>query len=253
MFKKSLWFAIVMSLFVIGANFVDAKGGSSGGFSGGGRSSFSSSSSFSSGSRSSSSSGSSGFSSGSKSSTSSSSGFSSGSKSSTSGTTPSGTTSGFSSGSKSGWFGFSSGSKSEPSIAAPAKPDMMSKSVQQERSNNAYNSTDKAATPSTPSSGSTGYSGGSSTVVKETTIIRDRDRGGSSGFFFVPVWLGGSGSDRTVVVNNGQPSSVQTYDNSEIPSGNHSKSGMGFWSFLISVIAIAGILWLLYRLFKNIR
>ncbi len=255
MFKKSLWFAIVMSLFVIGANFVDAKGGSSGGggFSSGSRSSFSSGSSgFSSGSRSSFSSGSS----------SSSSGFSSGSKA----TAPSNSSSGFSSGSKSstGFFGFGSGSKSSetPTSTAPAvsKPDMMSKSVQQEKSNNVYNSADKPAASGIVNAGGLPPSvigGRQSSATKETVIIRERDRssGRSGSFFFVPVWLGGSGSgsDHTVIVNNGQPTQeTPGYNNNTAGQNTEQSTGRGFLFWFCTFCFISLVIWVLVVIFKRL-
>lgn len=254
MFRKSLWFAIVMSLFMVGANFVDAKGASSsGGFSGGGRSSFSSSSS--------------GFSSGSKSSFSSggSSGFSSGSKATTPTTS---VTSGFTGGSKppAGVVSsvLSGGNKSETTTSsAPApsgKTDMMSNSVKQERSNSVYSAADKSTTaPGTPTAnaGSLPPSvvGGNTTVVKETTVIRDRSSGPS--WFPVPIFLGGGGGGSTTVINNSQPTSgtpgyVEVQGTDTRFHDTRSKETRS-WAIFFYIIGVAAFILVAYIVIRKIR
>ena len=239
MFKKSLWFAIVMSLLMVGVNFVDAKGGSSSSSSsgGGGRSS--------------------GFSSGSSSGGSY--GFSSGSKSTTSSVS---VTSGFTSGSKAtAPSGFTSGSKSDtaPSSAATSSgksTDMMSKSVQQERANSVYNAADKPSTA--PSSGgsasvNTGGAspgGGTHTVVKETTVIRDS----SPSLFPVPIFIGGGGGGSTTVINNSQPTSgtpgyveVQGTDTKFHDTRSKETRSWAIFFYILGVVVFLSIVYIVIR------
>jgi hypothetical protein len=134
---------------------------------------------------------------------------------------------------------------------------MMSKSVQQERSNSVYNAADKpTGTNSTANAGSLPPSViGGRTVVKETTVIRDSGRSG--GWFPIPIWLGGGGSDHTVIVNNGQPN-PGTPGYVEVQSNNMSAynpqvqhSGHGFWFWLFILVAIAFACWALFRIYTH--
>jgi hypothetical protein len=118
----------------------------------------------------------------------------------------------------------------------------MSTSVQKEQSNKVYN--DSKQPTATSSTGITPSN--NQTVVKETTIIRDSGRSGG-GWFVVPLWLGGSGSDRTVVINNGQPAQVQTYNDSEPFGARQSGRGWHIFFFIIGVAIIGFGIYMIIR------
>jgi hypothetical protein len=139
---------------------------------------------------------------------------------------------------------------------------MMSKSVQQERSNSVYNATDKpAAAPSSGGSASVNTGGaspgsGSHTVVRETTVIRDRSSGPS--WFPVPIFLGGGGGgDHTTVINNGQPSAGNPgYVDGQ---GNNTRfhdtrsEDTRFWSIFFFILGVLIIGLVIYGIVKKRR
>jgi len=136
----------------------------------------------------------------------------------------------------------------------------MSKSVQQERSNNVYNSADKpASTTGTVNAGGLPPSvigGRQPSNTKETIVIRERDRSSGPSWFPVPIWLGGGGNDRVVVVNNDQPMQgtpgyIDGSDNHQNMEPRSSWGGFWFWFFTLGVIAVT--VYVLARLIGKIN
>jgi hypothetical protein len=134
----------------------------------------------------------------------------------------------------------------------------MSKSVQQERSNSVYSAADKStATPNSGGSasvntGGASPGGGTHTVVKETTVIRDRSSGPS--WFQVPIFLGGGGGGNTTVINNGQPATgIPGYVDGQ---GNDTRfhdtrsEGTKFWSIFFFILGVVIIGFVIYRIVK---
>lgn len=241
MFKKSTLFVVLLGLFTVFgdlSHFADAavSGGRSGGFSSGARG-------FSSGVRATAPSS---FSSGSRPTTTTQS-ITSGTRATTTPTTGGGW---FSSGSKATTptpSGITSGARPTEVPVSSAPKDMMSQSIQRENATNAYKASQPAATPSrdyTPPSGD-------KTIIREKTVIVDRDRG-SNMYVPIPIVVGGGHGHDTVIVNNGAnppPVGQTTAWNDGQQTQQESKPW--FLKFLLYLIGFCVVITVLYAVLRT--